>query len=54
MFLPDRNEADVDEIRGEDLLSGLTFTYVDHVDKVLDKILARPAKARARQDRPRS
>jgi hypothetical protein len=39
----------VEEIRGEDVLSGLTFTYVDHVDKVLDKILARPAGKRARK-----
>ena len=48
VFLPDRNEADVDEIRGEDLLAGLQFTYVDHVDTVLDKTLARaPSAARA-------
>ncbi len=32
VFLPDRNEADVDEIRGEDLLRGLEFVYVDHVE----------------------
>jgi ATP-dependent Lon protease len=47
VFLPDRNEADVEEIRGEDLLTGLQFTYVDHVDVVLDKILRRPSGSRA-------
>ena len=47
VFLPDRNEADVDEIRGEDLLTGLQFTYVDHVGAVLDKILAPPGSRRA-------
>ncbi len=40
VFLPDRNEADVDEIRGEDLLTGLEFVYVDHVGAVLDQALA--------------
>jgi ATP-dependent Lon protease len=49
VILPDRNEADIDEIRGEDLLTGLQFTYVDHVDAVLDKALARrPAGRPAR------
>jgi ATP-dependent Lon protease len=49
VFLPDRNQADVEEIRGEDLLTGLQFTYVDHVDTVLDKALARPSgRARTR------
>jgi ATP-dependent Lon protease len=47
VVLPDRNEADVDEIRGEDLLTGLQFTYADHVDMVLDKTLARAPGARA-------
>ena len=47
VFLPDRNEADVDEIRGDDLLTGLQFTYADHVDMVLDKTLARAPGARA-------
>jgi ATP-dependent Lon protease len=47
VFLPDRNEADVEEIRGEDLLTGLTFTYADHVDQVLGKILAKPPRAKA-------
>ncbi len=50
VFLPDRNEADVSEIRGEDLLEGLDFVYVDHVGTVLDQILASPKKAR----RPRA
>jgi ATP-dependent Lon protease len=46
VFLPDRNEADVSEIRGEDLLEGLDFVYVDHVDAVLDQILAAQKKPR--------
>jgi ATP-dependent Lon protease len=49
VILPDRNEADVDEIRGEDLLAGLQFTYVDHVDSVLDRALA---SGPARRGRP--
>jgi ATP-dependent Lon protease len=44
VFLPDRNEADVEEIRGDDLLAGLQFTYVSNVDTVLDKTLARPPR----------
>jgi ATP-dependent Lon protease len=53
VFLPDRNEADVEEIRGEDLLTGLQFTYVDHVDVALDKILCRTASgARGPKARP--
>jgi len=39
VFLPDRNEADIHDIRGEDLLAGLTFVYVDHVDAVLAEAL---------------
>ncbi len=50
VFLPDRNEADVSEIRGDDLLQGLEFVYVDHVGAVLDQILASPKKPR----RPRT
>jgi ATP-dependent Lon protease len=48
VFLPDRNEADVSEIRGEDMLEGLEFIYVDHVGSVLDQILAPAKKPRAR------
>jgi ATP-dependent Lon protease len=48
VFLPDRNEADVSEIRGEDMLEGLEFVYVDHVGTVLDQILAPPKKPRPR------
>ncbi len=44
VFLPDRNEADVSEIRGEELLEGLDFVYMDHVDAVLDQTLAAPKK----------
>ena len=49
VFLPDRNEADVAEIRGEDLLKGLDFVYVDHVNTVLDRVLASYKKPRARR-----
>ena len=52
VFLPDRNEADVEEIRGDDLLAGLTFTYADHVDQVLGKILAKRAAAKAAAAKP--
>jgi ATP-dependent Lon protease len=48
VFLPDRNEADVDEIRGEDLLRGLEFVYVDHVSTVFAQTLAMQKKPRAR------
>ncbi len=39
VFLPLRNEADVAEIEGEDLLSGIEFIYVDHVSTVLEGVL---------------
>jgi ATP-dependent Lon protease len=39
IFLPDRNEADVDEIKGDDILSGLEFIYADHVSTVLEQVL---------------
>jgi ATP-dependent Lon protease len=47
VFLPDRNEADVDEIRGENVLKGLEFVYVNHVTTVVDRALAvkKPAGA---------
>jgi ATP-dependent Lon protease len=45
VFLPDRNQADVEEIKGDDVLEGIEFTYVDHVGAVLGRVL-RPAKAR--------
>jgi len=45
VFLPDRNEADVAEIRGDDILEGLEFLYVDHVSQVLDQALC-PVKTR--------
>lgn len=49
VYLPDRNEADVDEIRGEDLLEGLEFRFVDHLDQVLNEALLpkRPTRKRA-------
>lgn len=39
VYLPDRNEADIDEIQGEDVLKGLEFVYVDHVGTVVDRAL---------------
>jgi len=48
VFLPDRNQADIDEIRGEDLLGGIQFCYVDHVSSVLEQVLV-PAKKRRRR-----
>ena len=39
VFLPSRNEADVDEIEGEDLLTGIEFVYVDHVSTALEGVL---------------
>lgn len=39
IFLPDRNEADVAEIRGEDLLKDIEFQYVEHVSSVIDRVL---------------
>ncbi len=51
VFLPDRNEADVEEIRGDDLLTGLQFTYADHVDQVLGKISGPPRGKAGAQSR---
>ncbi len=45
VYLPDRNEADVSEIRGEDLLENLEFRYVGHVDQVLAEVL-QPGKTK--------
>jgi ATP-dependent Lon protease len=39
IFLPDRNEADVSEIRGDDILQGIEFRYVDHVANVVEQVL---------------
>lgn len=47
VFLPDRNEADVAEIRGDDLLSGLEFIYVEHVGPVIDQVLEKAGKPSA-------
>ncbi len=38
VFLPQRNEADVSEIK-EELVEGLEFVYVEHVGDVMDRIL---------------
>jgi ATP-dependent Lon protease len=49
IFLPDRNEADVDEIRDEDVLKGLQFVYVDHVTTVLEQVLANKRTSRTQK-----
>ncbi len=41
VYLPDRNEADVDEIKPR-LVAGVQFAYVNHVDDVLKAVLMRP------------
>ena len=46
VFLPDRNEADVDDIHDEDVLSGVDFVYVDHVSTVLEQVLEDGKKPR--------
>jgi len=46
VFLPDRNQADVQEIREQDLLDGLRISYVTHVDEVLAKTLTRKKSGR--------
>ena len=38
VFLPDRNEPDVAEIK-EDIIKDVEFVYVDHVSKVLEQAL---------------
>jgi ATP-dependent Lon protease len=50
IFLPYRNEADVAEIK-EDLVQGVTFTYADHVDQVLEHVLE-VKQAHARKPAP--
>jgi ATP-dependent Lon protease len=52
VYLPDRNEADVAEIRGDDLLEGLEFRYVGHVSQVLAETL-QPAKTKRATAAPR-
>jgi ATP-dependent Lon protease len=47
VFLPDRNQADIEEMKGEDLLTGLKVCYADHVQAVIDQILVPAKKARA-------
>ncbi len=39
VFLPDRNEADFDEIKEKELVEGLTVVYVDHVSATLSQAL---------------
>lgn len=46
VFLPDRNEPDVDEIRGDGVLEGIAFTYVEHVSTVFDQVLLSGAAKR--------
>jgi ATP-dependent Lon protease len=44
VFLPDRNEADVSEIKEEEIIADVTFVYVTHVDRVIEQALE-PASA---------
>ncbi len=46
VFLPFRNEADVDDIRGDAVLEGITFTYVEHVGMAFDQVLLSGATKR--------
>jgi ATP-dependent Lon protease len=46
VFLPDRNQADIDEIREDTVLTGLQLCYVEHVSSVLDQILLGSKKRR--------
>jgi len=48
VLLPDRNQADVAEIRGEDVLSGLQLCYVEHIGAVLEQVLVAAKKRRSR------
>ena len=45
VYLPDRNEADIEEIKG-DVLEGMEFHHVGHVDRVLEEVLL-PGKRRS-------
>lgn len=47
VFLPDRNRADIDEIKGEDVLIGVRPCFVEHVGSVIDQVLV-PVKKRQR------
>jgi len=53
VFLPDRNQADIDEMKGEDLLTGLKVYYADHVRSVIDQILVPAKKTKAAAVVPR-
>jgi ATP-dependent Lon protease len=45
VFLPDRNRADIAEMKGEDLLTGLRVCYADHVRAVIDQYWCRRRRA---------
>ncbi len=46
VFLPDQNQADVDEIRKDEMLSGIQVCYVEHVSAVLERALVDVKKRR--------
>jgi ATP-dependent Lon protease len=56
VFLPDRNQADIDEIKGENVLTGIRPCYVEHVSAVIEQVLvpkkepSRSAKCASGQD----
>jgi ATP-dependent Lon protease len=49
VFLPDRNEADVDEIKDE-VIRDMTFEYVEHVSTVLESALETVSEGKAEGD----
>ncbi|NLE73535.1 MAG: endopeptidase La [Actinobacteria bacterium] len=53
VYLPDRNEADVEEIKPE-LVEEIQFHYVSHVDEVLKKALLRRRRATTSKAKPKT
>jgi ATP-dependent Lon protease len=47
VFLPDRNQADIDEIREDTVLTGLQLCYAEHVNSVLEQTLVTPVRRKA-------
>jgi ATP-dependent Lon protease len=48
IIVPDRNQKDLDDIP-ENIRKKITFTFVKHVDDVIDIAIAKPDKARAKK-----
>jgi ATP-dependent Lon protease len=47
VFLPDRNQADIDEMREDTVLTGIQLCYAEHVSAVLEQVLVKPKRRRA-------